>query len=458
MVNLKGYRAELVQQSSLSKVPIHADEYHARHPDFGTLLANEHSFFHVLFPEFTGHSERELKPDLLASLRSQHYRLSDQKVIYLYKTNYRGKVTVSFIAGVSYKDYREKRIVQHEHYIPSKMNKIQEKTKVLETFTGFPMVCGVFPEELQKFLKGFAFVNPVQKISLKGVTHEVFALTQGETDFVVKSFKKVDHLYIADGHHRFEAYSNVIESIQDKPNLIEDFDHIPVAIYNMGEVDVLRFYRVVKNVCGSDEKSLSEFFKHVSDLFFVEEIFCTKLKGFLQKMMYAEPADEIFNPISTLQTAVMFEGFPTIEQISRELEPVSKNQFSMYVSSLKKWFLLTSRKPMNSMNLVFLHNQFLSKFVGEGRPGSIEYYPETQGNCLFMMRMAESEGSTNIVLHSHKVEAREILYASEHKEKLPPKSSLFYPKPLVGMIIRPLIVSDNKIKGEVPEGCMLIEI
>lgn len=61
-----------------------------------------------------------------------------------------------------------------------------------------------------------------------------------------------------------------------------------------------------------------------------------------------------------------------------------------------------------------------------------------------MMKMAESDSQTNLAILCPKVEAKDILFASQNDVKLPPKSSLFYTKPLVGMIIRPLFDEDKE--------------
>lgn len=447
MVKFSGYRAEVIQQHTAERVVIQAEDYHSKHPEFESLLSNEDSFFHVLFPEYLysdsslpeGKSSGLMAQTLLKRLQvGQMYRPNNQKSIYLYRTVYRGTSGVALIGGLSCEDYKNRKIIPHEGYIPEKKSAIKRKAKELGYFTSLPMVCNDLPEPLNKFIAEYVFENPLFSVKTSGVLHQLFELSPEETNFVSAQFNQVEKLFITDGHHRFEGYSEVIDELGSAPGLIEDSDLIPVAVYNIGQISVLRFYRLLQNVGGLESTELNHFLELSSEIFEISELTSNQEDDFLNCLIHKESNDPIFSPVSSIQDEKISSLHPTLNEFSTRLEPNDQTEFSIFVSGLKKWFKLKSRKPIEGLHLNFLHNIYLSKFLGNGLPGKINYLSETQGNFLFQMKLADEGRHNNLVVLYYKMKADEVIETTEKKIKFPPKSSLFYPKPLVGMLLRPL--------------------
>lgn len=447
MVKFSGYRAEVIQQHTAERVVIQAEDYHAKHPEFESLLSNEDSFFHVLFPEYLysnpsrseGQSNGLIAQTLLKRLQvGQMYKPNNRKSIFLYRTVYRGTSGVALIGGLSSEDYKNRKIVPHEGYIPEKKSAIKLKAKELGYFTSLPMVCNDLPEPLNKFIAEFVFENPLFSVKTNGVLHQLFELSSEQTNFVSAQFTQVDKLYITDGHHRFEGYSEVIDEIKSNSDLIEDSDLIPVAVYNVGQISVLRFYRLLQNVGGLEPAELNNFFKVSSEIFEISELTNNQEDAFLNCLTHKEHTDPIFSPVSSIQDEKLSPAHQTLNEFSARLEPKNKDEFSVFVSGSHKWFKFKVKIPVEGLHLSFLHNKYLSKFLGPDLPGKISYLSETQGNFLFQMKLAQEGNQNNIVALYYKMKADEVLEATEKKIKFPPKSSLFYPKPLVGMMLRPL--------------------
>ena len=100
-------------------------------------------------------------------------------------------------------------------------------------------------------------------VSADGVAHSVWVIDSRETiDRLMKLFKGIDSLYIADGHHRCEAAARVcLEKREGGYRGDEEFNFFLGVIFPHSRLQILDYNRVVKDLNGLSKE---EFLQRIS--------------------------------------------------------------------------------------------------------------------------------------------------------------------------------------------------
>jgi uncharacterized protein (DUF1015 family) len=253
-----------------------------------------------------------------------------------------------------------------------------------------------------------------------GVRHRLFLLEDNKGIAAIVAMMKDKETLIADGHHRYETALNY-KRIMKKPSA--DWQMITfINMQNSGLV-VLPTHRLVGNLNNFDMASLV---KKMQDEFKVTEFTYSnndskqKAKGLMFKRMKH-----------------------AFEQ--------GQNAFGIYDGSKFYFIVLTTRKNLaklsvseasKSLDVVVLHKLILEGLLGIGEEQlageeNIEYIKDI-GDAVDEAIAAVDSGRMQVLFFMNPTKVEQVRAVAAENEKMPQKSTFFYPKIFTGLTINKL--------------------
>lgn len=191
--------------------------------------------------------------------------IEENECMYLYELETPDNHQYGLACIVSTKDYEENRIKKHENTRTDKEADRISHILYCEAHTGPIFLVENEWNEFGSFLCQYAKSHvPLYDFKLEDqVTHRLYAISEPETlTYLTESFKHVNALYIADGHHRAAAAAQVSRRVGDsKPQA----HHFLSVIFPKEQLHILAYHRIIKDESGytKDElfEKLSQFFE-----------------------------------------------------------------------------------------------------------------------------------------------------------------------------------------------------
>jgi uncharacterized protein (DUF1015 family) len=231
------------------------------------------------------------------------------------------------------------------------------------------------------------------------IRHELWVIDDEKTvQAIVDAFGKVDFLYIADGHHRSEAASEVGRRLREaNPQHTgqESYNFFLNVLFSDHELRILPYNRVVKDL---NEHS-------VDDLL--------------------------------LQAAAHFE----ISKANGQVEPQHPHQFGLYAGG--QWYLLKiktgsfdAHHPIESIDAAILSNRFLTpllNIVNLRTDKRIDFVGGIRGTQELERLVNSGQFKAAFSLYPTSIE--QLLRVADADGVMPPKSTWFEPKLRDGMVV-----------------------
>ena len=267
----------------------------------------------------------------------------------------------------------------------------------------------VITKKLDELSKG----KPVNELTDgDGVTHRLWiADAPADTDFISKQFAD-KKLYIADGHHRYETALNYRNYCRENGTATGEEDYVMMMLVDMEHegLVVLPTHRLVRELEGFDAASLLE-----------------KSREFFELI----PEKDV----------------TTAGQKLRALYEQDKKAFAFYCGGgdytilvLKDGEILNTLLPDKSdayrgLDVTVLHTLVLERLMGIDKENMAK-----QINLTYVKQLDEAVGSVDegksqcaFILNPTRVtEIRDVAAAGE---KMPQKSTYFYPKLITGLVM-----------------------
>jgi uncharacterized protein (DUF1015 family) len=319
---------------------------------------------------------------------------------YLYRITMNDKAQTGLIALTSVEEYDQGLIKRHEHIRPEKMNDRADHMEyigaqvgpVFSTFRFDEAIHALFNEITQQ-------QSQTDFIADDGVRHELWVVDDASTiSKIVEAFARLSTVYIADGHHRSAASSEVCRRYRSKNSTHsggETYNFFLNVLFPDKELNILPYNRVVRDMNG-----------HTLD----------------QLLDLASKKFEISTQ-------------------SRNVEPDSPHHFGMYCEG--KWFLLKS-KPGSfdaadvtlSIDASILGENFISPILGIDNPKTdkrINFVGGIRGTEE-LVRLVDSD-EYKIAFSLYPTSIKQLLDVADAGEVMPPKSTWFEPKLRSGMVV-----------------------
>jgi uncharacterized protein (DUF1015 family) len=245
-----------------------------------------------------------------------------------------------------------------------------------------------------------------------GAVHRIWAITSPEAITRIQEALGSQKLFIADGHHRFETSVNFMNECEQNgwtTDGVESFDKRMVACFNSAEgVTILATHRLLRDLPMFDARA---FLKSVAQNFAIER--CSSADDLWEKMK-AGRQDNVFGfyPEKLGELYLLRLKQPAIE------DPILLKHVGAY----------------RTLDVSILHSLILERCLGidEGKLAAqahIDYARERE-SCIRMV----DEGKYQAAFFLNPTTAEQMQQVASLGERMPQKSTDFYPKLLTGLI------------------------
>ena len=338
--------------------------------------------------------------DLLWGMIERGEFIREQKACYyIYELVYQERVQDGIAACVAVKDYTDGVIRRHENTRRDKEEDRIRHIDACQAQTGPIFLAYRSQQELQQIVEREKEREPVYDFETEdGVIHRVWIITSEKVIArITELFGQMDHLYIADGHHR--AASAVRVGLQKaeaakNPTGEEEFNYFLAVMFPKEQLRILDYNRVVKDLHG------------------------LSVEQFLEKLQ---------------------EKF-TVEARTEAVSPEKKGTFGLYVDGT--WYALTYKGDMDALETVDrLDVSILQKEVLDALLGIQD--PKTDQRIKFVggiRGLQELEKNVNqdgwaAAFSMYPTSMDELLDIADAGLLMPPKSTWFEPKLRSGLFI-----------------------
>jgi uncharacterized protein (DUF1015 family) len=368
-----------------------------------------------------------------------------RKCFYVYEQEYKlpgmrkPVKRTGFISLVKLQDYRSGKIRAHEETLRTLRNEQLRLLKSVQVNLTPPFMLYKDPEnEVTKILteaiegKGRDSNGPaVEAKDIDGTTHRLWLIHRKEPILAVHEALKPKRLYIADGHHIYDAalaYRDEMREATGRRDGRQPYDHMMMYLHNADDdkLTLLPVHRILARELGADVE-IEEVLEDVREYFTAKE--------------FKLDMDNLKKAAATIQ-----EKFDAATD--------ERPRFAMVLPTGRS-FLLTLRKDadvhemieeetmseeLKSLDVTILHNYLITRgWIGnpEVELGEDDiYYRRDSEEALDLLK--RRRGSVAFIVQPRKLS--EVLTIAENGELMPPYSTFFTPKLGCGLVMRDLQV------------------
>ncbi|WMI81067.1 DUF1015 domain-containing protein [Anaerotignum sp. MB30-C6] len=325
--------------------------------------------------------------------------------LYIYRLTMNGVSQTGLVACTSIDEYLNDTIKKHELTRADKEADRIRHVDTLNANTGPIFMAYKNNETARGIIEGWKTSNnPVYDfVSDDGISHTVWVIdSDTEIGILVDSFRQVENLYIADGHHRNASAVKVGLKRRENREFYsgeEEFNYYLSVLFPAGELKILDYNRVVKDLNG-----------HTSQEFL----------ALLDKKFEVTP--------------YLGEG---------QFHPEKPHQFGLYLEG--KWFSLTtkdafiSNDPVLGLDVSILQKEVLEPLLAIGDPRTdsrIDFVGGIRGLAELEKRV--NSGEMKLAFSLYPTSMDELMGVADAGLTMPPKSTWFEPKLRSGLFLHDL--------------------
>ena len=218
---------------------------------------NDQSFLHIIRPEidlpegtaFNAAEAYSKGAENLREFMDEGVLTQDQTdALYIYQLLWNGVPQTGIFGCVSVDDYDNNVILKHELTRPDKEDDRTRHIVEQQAHAEPVMLTCDDTVGIKEFADFFMEAHDplFDFTSDDGITHRIWKVT--DTVELVNAFAALDHLYIADGHHRCKSASRAAHQEREKAEVTSDdkeFNFFPAVIFPMTEMNILAYNRIV---------------------------------------------------------------------------------------------------------------------------------------------------------------------------------------------------------------------
>jgi len=324
----------------------------------------------------------------------------DQPSLYLYRLTWQGQSQTGLVALTSVTEYDRGLIKKHEHIRPAKMNDRANHIQHLQAQVG--PVFSTFKQtgDIEQLFAKITETEPrTDFTAADDVRHELWVVDdEAQIKQLVDAFAALPCLYIADGHHRSAAASEVCRRMKEEHGEgtgEEPWNYFLNVIFPDRHLRILAYNRVV-----------------------------TELNGLSLEELLAKA-----------------EGAFEVVRADGEVLPDKPHEFGFYCD--KQWYRLTARagsweesSPTKSIDAAILGDNFLAPLLGITDPKTderVDFVGGIRGNKELVKLV--DHGKYRAAFSLYPTTVAQLLKVADANEVMPPKSTWFEPKLRSGMVV-----------------------
>ncbi|MBN1872358.1 MAG: DUF1015 domain-containing protein [Candidatus Omnitrophica bacterium] len=416
------YNTELIEDiAAVSAPPYDVISDHMREELYKTHPNNVVRI--ILGKEFDGDTPRNNKYTRAADhltewLRDGILKQDKRSSIYIYEQQYlyRGKLNkrIGFISVMKIEDPSSSLVLPHEYTFSKpkadRLNLIR-KTKANTS----PIFC-IYQDDHNKvtgIIKGYARkASPIVDIHFEGVRHKLWRLSDPRGIEMIQRCMDSKQVFIADGHHRYEVALAYRDEMRRRLGRIKArlYDNVMAFFSNLTDENLVIFstYRIVRDMGNMD---FSEIEKKLSPYFYISTV---------------KDKNELFKRLEQKKKAYAFGMY-------------FKNK-RLYLLTLKDESVLDEvikvdkSREWKRLNVTVLHFLIFDHILNIERNLSNDkniIYTREEDYAIKLVESGECEAAF-FQLPTKVIEVRNIARSGD---RMPHKSTYFYPKLLTGLVM-----------------------
>ena len=352
---------------------------------------------------------------------SQEYHLGETE-------GFEKKRRLGFIALSKLENFGEGKIHPHENTLAKPK---EDRLKLMQHCNAnFSSIFGLFSDpskRIDSVLKDYMRHSPLYDlVDDAGMRHTLWAIRDNKVIQIITGVMSDKQVFIADGHHRYETAINYRNEMREKlPNFTGEELYNYVMMYftntNSEGLSILPIHRLVSNLSDFDKKKIVE---KAGEFFNIE------------KLSFNESDEK----------TVKQKLFSDIKERGEK-----EHIFGMYLGN-DEYLLLTlkdedvldrlitnSRHPSwKKLDVTILHTLLIEKVLGISEKNLAE-----QKNITYTISGDEAikdvkAGKYQIALFLNPTKIEEVKDVAAAGEKMPQKSTFFYPKLITGLVMNKL--------------------
>jgi len=338
--------------------------------------------------------------------------------------NGEAKTMQGFIGLVRLSDYEEGKILPHEKVLKKP---VEDRIKLtMTTGTQFEYIWGLYQDEgsvidgiLSETEAGHCLIDYDERET--GVTHKLFRLSDAEKCTKIEETMRNKRIYIADGHHRYQTMLNVREEMRRRyPNSGPDapWEFIMMFLVNSAHegLVILPTHRLLY---GLPEGKISALEKDLEPHFTVSAYSAADGKRDAALTSWRQALAVARNPVF----GIVRRDEPSF--LTAELKDPAAYRNLLTERASDTWKML----DVNILNTLILQ-----KILGltEEMMSLQQHVEYCKDEAEALERVERGEMQAAFILNATPLEA--VLTIAEAGEKMPRKSTFFFPKPVSGLV------------------------
>lgn len=390
----------------------------------GYLAENERNIIRLELPREGENPYETAGKTLEGWLESGILKQDDKAGVYIYEEEFAVKGITKrvkgFVSLIRLEEFSKGVVLPHEETLSKA--KADRFSLMSATFCNFSQIYSLYFDEnraVSRLIDSLSSGEPqVSFTAADGITHRLWCVYDEAETKTLAGLMSDKAVYIADGHHRYETALSFRDSLREK-GVITDASHpanyVMMTLVNMEHEGLVVFptHRIVKNLAGFEgDKLLAQ----CREYFDIEE----KTGG----------ADEIEKAL-----AEKYEG----GEKSMVLYTGGKwHRLTLRDSGIMNRLLPNAGEAYKNLDVSILHTLVLERIFGIDKENMAN-----QTNLSYTRDIAEAmaavdSGEGNCAFLINPTRVGEIAQVAAAKEKMPQKSTYFYPKLITGMVMNHL--------------------
>jgi uncharacterized protein (DUF1015 family) len=329
----------------------------------------------------------------------------------------------SLLARVRLEPWSARVVLPHEHTLSRpKLDRLQ---LMRATAMNFSPLMSLFDDpqgRMRKLLGAYAANAEVQIIDEVNEEHRLHAITDPQQIALIQNFFSERQLYIADGHHRYETALSYRQEILEQRRQLRPDDAVNFVLMALIDIDdpglvVLPTHRLVFNLSQDALNSLTD--ERLAQYFIVR--------------------------------ALGQGGERNADALLKELAQAGKSAPSLIVHTAGQTWLLSLNEQgrarmarsghsaaWNELDVAVAHSLLLEDVLG------LNAEDMTAGTHIRYTRDAQQaleavqKGDAQVALLLNPTPVRQVCDVADADDKMPQKSTYFYPKLITGLVMNPL--------------------
>jgi len=372
---------------------------------------SEHNFVRLILGkqsrEDTSSNNRYTRAhDYLGQWVRERVLVQDKKQsLYVYQQQFNGKTRRGFIGLMRLEDFSTGIVIPHERTLSGPKADRLELMRATKANLGLVFLVYSDPEmRVDGILKNVVRSSPIVDLRFRdGIRNSLWVIDEAADIESIRQMMEKKVVYIADGHHRYETCLAYRDEIRAKGEHAANYGMM--AFFNMDDpgLEIYPTHRLIYNLKEFNPEAL---LRRLADYFVIET---------------QETRESLFLKMKS-EGKHCFGLFWTSHYVILKLKDEDAVVASGDASRSRAW---------NLLDVSILHSLVIEKLLGIDRLEEHVRYTRSDDEAL----RAVEEGTYQLAFLLNPTSIEEFKDIAARRERMPQKSTYFYPKLLSGLVI-----------------------